>query len=200
VEDSPLTERSALKEWAVLVDAMGRGEIVALIRKGGIREQRAGFAVRHHRFLLYPTFFHETLAEVAPRLAPTLSASHARAPAEGTVRLEYVADVVGLWTARDTEALRSIELLHGLAWPAVEARFHYKGRLGVQVVAVRVSRLTRSVLIPETHRYQGCVSWVALDEPVPVSDASPVLDERALVSRVTRLANALGEMQPLQSR
>ena len=65
-------ERVALKEWAVLIDAMGRGELIAMIRKGGIRERRAGFDVRHHRFLLYPTFFHEKLNELDVRFHPTL--------------------------------------------------------------------------------------------------------------------------------
>ena len=29
-------ERTALKEWAVLCDAMARGDIIAMVRKGGI--------------------------------------------------------------------------------------------------------------------------------------------------------------------
>src|SRR3982751_4913470 len=90
-------ERTALKEWAVLVDAMARGDIVAMVRKGGIREQRAGFQVRHDRFLLYPTYFHEKAVEVAPRLVGGLEASHARRPAEGRLRLEYVGTVAAVW-------------------------------------------------------------------------------------------------------
>ena len=39
-------ERTALKEWSVVVDALARGAVIALVRKGGIREQRAGFVVR----------------------------------------------------------------------------------------------------------------------------------------------------------
>ena len=112
------TERTALKEWAVLVDAMARGDVVAMVRKGGIREQRAGFQVRHDRFLLYPTYFHEKAAEVAPRFVPTLDAAHARRPPEGIVRLEYVADVAAVWTVSDLDRLRAIEGEHGLAWPA----------------------------------------------------------------------------------
>lgn len=57
--DESVNERTALKEWAVLVDAMARGDIIAMVRKGGIREQRPGFSVRHDRFVFYPTFFHE---------------------------------------------------------------------------------------------------------------------------------------------
>src|SRR5215213_9759239 len=111
-------ERTALKEWAVLVDAMARGEIVAMVRKGGIREQRAGFAVRHDRFLLYPTFFHEKVSELAPRFADQLGASHTRRPDEGTICIAYVADVIGVWQVSVLDRLRAIESLHGLAWSA----------------------------------------------------------------------------------
>ena len=190
-DESPV-ERSALKEWAVLVDAMLRGEIVAMIRKGGIREQRAGFSVRHDRFLLYPTFFHEKANELAPKYVPQLETSHARKPGEGTIRIECVAEVLGVWQSSELETLRAIEGEHGMAWGAVESRFHYKNKPGVQVIAVRVSRLAQPVVVPETRRYLGCVSWVELDEDVDVSNAMPIVDDASLMMRVARLKNALG--------
>jgi hypothetical protein len=191
VADESLMERTALKEWAVLVDAMARGEIIALIRKGGIREQRAGFSVRHDRFLFYPTFFHEKANEVAPRFAQQLDASHARRPDPGTIRLEYVADVVGVWPVTELDILRGIEAEHGLAWSAVESRFHYRNKPGVQVVALRVSRLAAPATIPEVRRYQGCVSWVELDKAIDVSNAEPVLDDASVMTRVARMRGLL---------
>jgi hypothetical protein len=192
VADESLIERTALKEWAVLVDAMARGEIVAMVRKGGIREQRAGFSVRHERFMLYPTFFHEKANELAPRFSTGLGASHARQPAAGTVRLEYVADVMGLWEVTELERLRDIDAMHGLAWHAVESRFNYRNNPVVQVVAVRVSRLPEPVVIAEVKRYQGCVSWVELDAGIDVSNVSPVIDDASLLMRLAVLRNALG--------
>jgi len=187
-----LIERTALKEWAVLVDAMARGDIVAMVRKGGIREQRAGFAVRHERFLFYPTFFHEKANELAERFRGELARSHAQTPEPGTIRISYVADVAGVWPVSDLERLRSIDGEHGLEWSAVESRFHYKNRPGVQVVAVRVSRLQAPVVVPDVKRYQGCVSWVELDDGVDVSNVTPVLDDTSFMMRLTALRNALG--------
>ena len=185
-------ERTALKEWAVLVDAMARGEIVAMVRKGGIREQRAGFDVRHDRFLLYPTYFHEKAGEMAERLVHTLDAAHARRPPEGTVRLEQVASVAAVWRVTELERLRAIEAEHGLNWGAVESRFHYRGRPEVRVVAVRVARLPEPAEVPEARRYLGCVSWVELDEGVRVDAAVPALADDALARRLGRLTDALG--------
>ncbi|CAA9350202.1 MAG: hypothetical protein AVDCRST_MAG11-3471 [uncultured Gemmatimonadaceae bacterium] len=189
----PDPERTALKEWAVLVDAMARGDIVAMVRKGGIREQRAGFSVRHGRFLFYPTYFHEKAAELAPRFLPTLDAAHARRPPEGEIRLEYLADVAAVWRVDDVRRLRAVEGEHGLTPAAAEARFHYKNRPGVQVVAARVLRLPEPAHVPEARRYGGCVSWVELDAAVDVAGARPVLDAAAFDACVARLRAALGD-------
>lgn len=191
-------ERTALKEWAVLADAMARGEIVAMVRKGGIREQRAGFSVRHDRFLLYPTFFHEKVEELQPRFAARLEESHddAARPPAGTIRVALVADVAAVWRVTELERLRAIEGEHGLAWPAVESRFNYRGRPEVQVVAARLARLAAPVELPEIRRYGGCVSWVELDRDVDVAGALPVLGDAAFARRLATLRDALGEPAP----
>jgi hypothetical protein len=185
-------ERTALKEWAVLCDALADGEIVALVRKGGIREQRAGFAVRHDRFLLYPTWFHEKSAELQPRFAERIAAASGHRPPEGIIRIGLVAEVAAMWHVQDLEPLRAIEPFHGMAWPSVVSRFEYRGVPGVRVIAVRVSRLPIVHDVPETRRYQGCVSWVALDAPIDVSGATPVLGDADLAARVGSLSEALG--------
>ena len=41
----------AFKEWAVVVDALGQGEQVLILRKGGIREERGEFHVDHREFI-----------------------------------------------------------------------------------------------------------------------------------------------------
>jgi hypothetical protein len=61
----------------------GAGDIVAMVRMGGIREQCACFSERRPRFLLYPTFFHEKAHEVAPRFRDQLATSDAQRPDEG---------------------------------------------------------------------------------------------------------------------
>jgi hypothetical protein len=108
------------------------------------------------------------------------------------VRFEHVADAVAVWRVDHLDALRRIEGEHGLTWEAIEARFHYKNRPGVQVVAARVRRLAAPAVIPEARRYGGCVSWVELDDPVDVAGAEPVLPDDVLADRVLALSAALG--------
>jgi hypothetical protein len=107
--------------------------------------------------------------------------------------VSLVADVAAVWQVHDLDALRGIEREHGLAWSAVEGRFNYRGVLGVQVVAVRVSRLAATADVPEIRRYAGCVSWVELDDDVDVSGAAPVVPDAAFGARLARLHSALGE-------
>nr|MBA3388492.1 DUF1802 family protein [Rubrobacter sp.] len=47
----------ALKEWAVAVRALERGDTALVVRKGGIREK--AFAVPETRFLLLPGYEHQ---------------------------------------------------------------------------------------------------------------------------------------------
>jgi hypothetical protein len=185
-------ERTALKEWAVLARAMGRGEMIAMVRKGGIREQRAGFSVRHDRFLLYPTYFHEKAAELQPRFIAALDEAAAERPTPGVIRIELVAQVAAVWRVGALESLRGIAHEHGLAWPAVESRFHYRGEPGVQVVAVRIARLAEPIELPEIRRYAGCVSWVELDTDVDVAGARDVIERGELDDRLARLRDVLG--------
>jgi hypothetical protein len=51
---------AALKEWAVVCKALEEGRQVLLLRKGGIMEYKQGFEVKHDKFLLFPTFEHQS--------------------------------------------------------------------------------------------------------------------------------------------
>src|SRR3954469_9083915 len=57
-------ESVGFKEWALVCEALGRGEQSVILRKGGIAEGRAGFGFRHTEFFLFPTFFHEQIEKV----------------------------------------------------------------------------------------------------------------------------------------
>jgi hypothetical protein len=46
--------------------------------------------------------------------------------------------------------------------------------------------------VEDVPRYRGCVSWIALDHPVDVSDATPILSDAARDARMATLTDALG--------
>ncbi len=57
-------ESVGFKEWALVCEALGRGEQTVILRKGGIAEGREGFSFKHREFFLFPTFFHEQVGKV----------------------------------------------------------------------------------------------------------------------------------------
>jgi hypothetical protein len=188
------TERTALKEWAVMVDALGCGDIIAMVRKGGIRdraEHGVGFSLRHGRFVLYPTRFHQSTEQLSASLVARLERSHAAMAPSGHVRIEYVAQAAICVPITDVARLAPVRHELGLSLSALESRFSYR-EPGVTLTALRVERLRQPVVIPELRRYGGCVSWLELDDDIPcdVDDVVPVIGEREFQERLSAIAPA----------
>ncbi|MBT5847060.1 MAG: DUF1802 family protein, partial [Verrucomicrobiales bacterium] len=49
----------AFKEWGIVVEALGRGGQIVVLRKGGGAEGQGGFRAEQERFWLFPTRFHQ---------------------------------------------------------------------------------------------------------------------------------------------
>ena len=58
----------AFKEWEAIVEALGHGAQIIILRKGGIAEGRAGFKPKHPKFWLFPTGFHQQWEKTKPEL------------------------------------------------------------------------------------------------------------------------------------
>ena len=61
-----LPNHTALKEWSNVIESLGRGEQIILIRKGGIADPH--FGIEADRFYLYPTYFHQGESEARPHV------------------------------------------------------------------------------------------------------------------------------------
>ena len=151
------TNKIALKEGAAVCGRLGRGEIILLLRKGGIRE--SGFRTERREFFLFPTRFH---AEGAPPPA--------------AVDLELYAEVVEDVHVEDLDRLRRLDGLHALAWEEVEKRFRYRAP-GLHALTLRAHRLARPARVENARAYDGCVSWVELDREREVETAGPALGD-----------------------
>jgi hypothetical protein len=188
----------ALKEWAVVCRELADGRQIALLRKGGIRDQSPGFTVERREFFLFPTYVHEAAGELVDAARPRLAEVARQAPPAGELRLDLYAVVEAAVEVSALEPLRRLEGQHALAWPAVEKRFHYR-RPGLHVLALRVYRLPRPVVTPHLFRYDGCRSWVTLESELPVAGARPVLDDGAFARKLGVLRDALAADRPLPS-
>ncbi len=174
--------RVAFKEWAVVIDALGRGDQILIFRKGGIAEGRGGFQVEHSEFLLFPTLFHQQRESVLPAAQGRFDRMAPQFPPKSILRLEYFARVID---SRRLDSLSEVQQLRGQhVWrdDVIAERFEWGRVKNIFVLAVRVYRLPQCVKRPMSAAYEGCKSWIELDADVAVDGAEPVLDD-ALFAR-----------------
>jgi hypothetical protein len=188
---------AALKEWAIVCEALADGRQTALIRKGGILEVKDGFQVEHRDFWLFPTQVHQNLSDLAPSVHERFLALQAAPPVTEWLELRLFGRVVDEVTVTDLEQLRGLEGEHILSWECVASRFHYRGRPGVHVLVLRVYRRPHAARIPVRAWYDGCVSWVELDEVIDTGGLQPVLSDAEFAARRATLRDRLGLGRPL---
>jgi len=156
------------KEWALVCEALGRGEQTVLLRKGGIAEGREGFGFRHPEFFLFPTFFHEQIVKVRTPGVELPAARH------GEIELRYFAKLEAQKEISSWPTAAALEPLHILQESVVRERFDYQ-EAGLHVALVRVFRLEPRWVLPDKPDYGGCRSWVELPEPPAGMRFTPVL-------------------------
>lgn len=177
----------AFKEWAVICEALGRGEQSIILRKGGIHEGREGFSFKHPEFYLFPTLFHEQLAKTR------LPADTALPPTgTGQIIIRHWAKVE--WTATITDLERALVLspFHFWTEEVVRERFFYDQAPGVHLAFLRVFRCEPVWSFPDEPKYGGCRSWVTIPVQPEGSTHLPVLGNAENESRSRRLHDLAG--------
>lgn len=183
--------RTAFKEWAIVVDTLGRGEQILLLRKGGIAEGRGGFQIEHPRFLFFPTLYHQQRESVLPAAQARYDEIAPQLPPPDLLRLEFCAEVVA-W--RKLDSLAAVERLRGQhIWrdDVLAQRFEWGRQQEIFALAVRVARLPQRIELPMLTTYAGCKSWIELAEEILTDAAQPVLAEDAFQTRLRAFESAL---------
>lgn len=183
--------RTAFKEWAIVVDALGRGDQILILRKGGISEGRGGFQLEHPQFLLFPTLFHQQRESVILEAQARYDEIAPFLPSPDVVRLEYFAEVAA-W--RQLESLSAAEALRGQhCWrdEVIASRFDWGRARNITAMALRVFRLPRVLELPMLPQYGGCKSWVELDPDILTAGATPVLEQAAFDQKLSGFLAAL---------
>jgi hypothetical protein len=179
-------ESIGFKEWALVCEALGRGEQTVILRKGGIAERRAGFGFQHREFFLFPTFFHEQAERVrtpGAKIPPALL---------GEIEIRYHARVEAAAFVTDWDAVAALAPFHVLAAGVVRERFDYDETRGIHIAFVRVSRVSPAWRFPDERRYGGCRSWVKLPPAPPAQRLEPVISDAAHDSLVARFGEIAG--------
>jgi hypothetical protein len=190
--DLPGATRTALKEWAIACEALGRGDQILLLRKGGIAEERKHFRIEHAEFLLFPTYEHQRADLVKPPARAELEALTTKRGSADRVELKYWARAAEVFTVSEVEQLAALGPLHLWSEDYALERLRWKPRHPLHVVALRVYRLAAPRALASRPEYGGCKSWLTLAEEVVLEGASPVLDDGAFAEQLERVRAALG--------
>ena len=174
-----------------MIDALGRGEQIIILRKGGIHEGRGGFQVDQPDFWLFPTLFHQqgesVTAEASERFRPIADTF----PPEDTLRLEYFATVAD-WRKLENEA-DALRLDGQHIWKenVIRERFSWGREQGIFALAVRVHRLPQPIELPMLEEYGGCKSWIDLADEPTTTGAIPVLNDDSFANKLVTFQKAL---------
>jgi len=180
----------AFKEWAIVVDALGRGEQLLILRKGGIREQRGEFSMEHQQFWLFPTQFHEAAQSIIPSKRPMLQEIAITAQSDSAA-LQYFAVVDPSIQITDRALLSQLQGRHIWTEHVLQQRFDFGREPGLTALITRIYRLDEPVIVPIKESYGGCKSWLQLDRPI-TGDATPVLGDAAYDQQRDELCEILG--------
>src|SRR5712672_413788 len=132
-----MSSNIAFKEWAVVVDALGHGEQILILRKGGIREKRGEFHVDHKTFWLFPTQYHEEERSVIASKRPALRELRATAPSDA-VDIQFYAVVDNVVEIANAPVLDRLQGRHIWAEHVLRQRFEFGREHGLHALIVRV--------------------------------------------------------------
>ena len=187
------TLKHTLKEWAVAVRALERGETALVIRKGGIREK--AFAVTNRRFLLLPGYEHQKPELLKPEYRGLLKEIPALTD-DGPLRFTSFAEVRGAYEISEPGSLAAIDPYHMWTPEYAESRFRWRPKKPLTVLVLRSYLLPEPVELPYSEDYGGCKSWIELQELVSIAGAHPALSDEDFERLVSPALGVLRELEP----
>src|SRR5919199_808803 len=182
-----------LKEWAVTVRALERGDTALVVRKGGIREKV--FAVKDSRFLLLPGYEHQRAELLKPEYRELLREIPDLTD-DGPLRFTSFAEVRGAYEISEPESLAVIDPHHMWTPEYAESRFKWRPKKPLTVLILRTYLLQRAVELPYGDEHGGCKSWIRLEEPVFVEGARAALSDEDFDRLVAPALSVLGSLEP----
>ncbi|MGB3633653.1 MAG: DUF1802 family protein [Rubrobacteraceae bacterium] len=185
--------KQTLKEWAVAVKALERGDTALVVRKGGIREKE--FAVPSTRFLLLPGYEHQRPELLKPEYRHLMDEIPDRSDQDDLIFTSF-AEVHAAYEISESEALEAIDPHHIWTPEYAESRFKWRPKKPLTVLVLRTYLLAEPVELPYRENYGGCKSWIELDEAVPVEGATPALSDYEFGQMVSPTIGLLQQQEP----
>jgi len=185
----------AFKEWEAIVEALGHGAQIVILRKGGIAEGRTGFQAKHPKFWLFPTAYHQQWEKTKPDLRRYLTPSTSSPEKGKEITLHYFAEVTDAVYLSSWEQVARLDDTHFWTEEILRERFDYKERPGMEaglhLLIVRVSRINLPHKLAPSPDYEGCKSWIDVPVDWEHDIAAHVVRTEEFVTRRSRILAAV---------
>ena len=166
---------AALKEWAIVCKALEEGRQVLLLRKGGILEYRQGFEIKHNKFLLFPTFEHQSKEYIQQDyinnldiiLQHQLTNPYHPTANSGRNKLTLYAKVIDVKEVNDKSIIRKLEKYHIWNDRYVNLRMDYNPKKPISVLLLRVYKMNNPLEVDIRPEWAGCRSWLSVEFEFP---------------------------------
>ena len=183
----------ALKEWAVAVEALERGETALVVRKGGIREK--AFAVPKTRFLFFKGYEHQNEEQLKPSYHDLLH-SIPKLKDDGPVNFTSFAEVHAAYEISEAEELKALDPHHIWAHEYAESRLKWRPKKPLTVLVLRTYLLPEPVEFEYQAEYGGCKSWIELPDNVSATGARLALVDDSFEDLIRPALGVLGSLSP----
>ena len=193
MNSSRSTLTHALKEWAVAVAALERGDTALVVRKGGIREK--SFAVPEARFFFFKSYEHQNEDQLKPAYHDLLRSIPDR-PDDGPVVLTSFAEVAGAYEVSEAEELEALDPHHVWTHEYAESRLKWRPKKPLTVLVLRTCLLPEPVELAYRPEYGGCKRFIGLLREIATADVRPVLDDAAFDQLARAAFDLLGGLPP----
>jgi len=166
---------SLLKEKALIIHLLSKGDTTLIIRKGGKDDPSGQLLNKSDTFFLAPSYRHSDPAIFAKEFHRDIEKINLT-PDKDTITLSSFARVEKALVIKDKSKLNSIYGWHGYSKEEAERMFNYKEPL-VYLYLLRVYNLQKPIIIPKPDNYSGCKSLVSLNKNVAISSYEPAVSD-----------------------
>jgi hypothetical protein len=173
----------ALKEWATVVKALENGQQTVILRKGGILETASGFKIEAKKFLLFPTFEHQEAKNLKPEFHNYLDEVKLNKPDNQHNNITSIAEVLEESDIESNEKIKALSPFHIWSDSYIEDRMNWMPEKPIKAVFLKVYKVPQ-FQIPIKSEYQGCKSWININEDI--SGGETVLSEDELKLRLQK--------------
>lgn len=125
-------------------------------------EAASGFVVESKRFLLFPTYEHQSLENIKPQFAHLLKSAMSKKPTDGTNKITSYAEVISEADITSEEKINQLSRFHIWSDQYIRTRIGWMPDRAIKAVFLKTYKIPEFE-IKTTPQFQGCKSWIDIN-------------------------------------